>query len=543
MAFAAEFHMPGSYHFDGPSAANPVLSAGIFRPPVSPSASTYNLAKSTGSLYSDVSMSNNTPYPTAKRKRVSTRESTPVEWNMNMDGAGDAREEEFLAESGRQIRYTLAGQIDTPGSMPPGAGGGPLDDSMYSDVDYRRDLGSKRHREDPSSTAPRLSGLRYSTDGPGTPNSSGWSSFAFHAIGGVVGKVWEFCKTAPFRGFQAGEGRAYEAAWSPPTGAAHQRPIELQTRDSIDAQAIPGGFPRGESFETAGRVPEAETEAEPTLPPAARPAAKRRQVSENEELRRNWVIVDDPPTPSAKRYSTGGASRASTGGGRGSAARHRTSGYGTPGSAGGSSRRFNVPVSRLGGGATPHAMTKRTSLRISHAGSPSLSAREPASFAQPRSPVAFDPAAGAPTSRPQSIGPGANPFAVVGGAGSHLQSQQQTRIPSPVPSPGGGGHRRSHSAASAAASGFPARRGKLDVENIEASPRLSAEAKQLAHKKLAADKAAETKVDAFNARLLSMIRQGKEALGTTVEVYDDDDDDDNGGGVGGGGGGWEDEDD
>jgi hypothetical protein len=59
-------------------------------------------------------------------------------------------------------------------------------------------------------------------------------------------------------------------------------------------------------------------------------------------------------------------------------------------------------------------------------------------------------------------------------------------------------------------------------------------------------------VDAFNARLLSMIRQGREALGTKVEVEMDGDDDgdvgmgmDFGSGVGGAGvvgGGWEDDD-
>jgi len=77
---------------------------------------------------------------------------------------------------------------------------------------------------------------------------------------------------------------------------------------------------------------------------------------------------------------------------------------------------------------------------------------------------------------------------------------------------------------------------KIGPEVIEASPHLDAEAKQLAQKKLEADRDADAHIDAFNARLLSMIRQGKEALGTTVEVLDDDM---NGVDVGGG---WEDDD-
>ena len=70
----------------------------------------------------------------------------------------------------------------------------------------------------------------------------------------------------------------------------------------------------------------------------------------------------------------------------------------------------------------------------------------------------------------------------------------------------------------------------IDVNEIRASPRLDAEAKQLAQKKLAAERDTDLRVDAFNARLLSMIRQGKEALGTRVEVMED-----------AGGGGWEDD--
>jgi hypothetical protein len=59
---------------------------------------------------------------------------------------------------------------------------------------------------------------------------------------------------------------------------------------------------------------------------------------------------------------------------------------------------------------------------------------------------------------------------------------------------------------------------------------------------MAAERDADAKVDALNAQLLSMIRQGREALGTRVEVDMD------AGGMGmdlgrgnGGRGGWEDD--
>lgn len=53
------------------------------------------------------------------------------------------------------------------------------------------------------------------------------------------------------------------------------------------------------------------------------------------------------------------------------------------------------------------------------------------------------------------------------------------------------------------------------------SPRLDGEAKHLAKKKMAAERDADANIDAFNEKLLQMIRQGKEALGTKVEVLDD----------------------
>ena len=67
-------------------------------------------------------------------------------------------------------------------------------------------------------------------------------------------------------------------------------------------------------------------------------------------------------------------------------------------------------------------------------------------------------------------------------------------------------------------------------DGLKASPRLDGEAKHLAKKKMAAERDADANIDAFNEKLLQMIRQGKEALGTKVEVLDD---------RGGGSGIWE----
>jgi hypothetical protein len=54
------------------------------------------------------------------------------------------------------------------------------------------------------------------------------------------------------------------------------------------------------------------------------------------------------------------------------------------------------------------------------------------------------------------------------------------------------------------------------------SPRLDAKARSLAARRMKEEMEADSRISDFNARLRDMIRQGKEALGTTYEVESDD---------------------
>lgn len=210
-------------------------------------------------------------------------------------------------------------------------------------------------------------------------------------------------------------------------------------------------------------------------------------------------------------------------------------------------RRINVPVSRAGTSLSTHPRSNMASLRISHAGSPHITPREPASFAQPRSPIPRDSPSRIPVPAQlnqtpvQTITPNRFGFSHSTGTPASRPSSRQSRslLGPSIPSPTARSHRLSHGHTNASVAIPTARRtatGIIDVNDIQASPRLTAEAKELAQKKLAAERDADARVDAFNAHILDMIRQGKEALGTTVEVCDD------GGGVGNGGR-WEDDDD
>ncbi|KAI1331023.1 hypothetical protein F5Y16DRAFT_361954 [Xylariaceae sp. FL0255] len=492
MSSAFRFEIPGGGGATGASLSG--VHPGIYRPPVSPSlSSSMYLGRSTASVQSE-----NAPPAggTAKRKRLGTRESTPInEWAMATHSGGYSTNAitDDSYDSGRRVnererQYVLAGRLETPnGGAQAQRELSHIEDSIYSDVDYRRALGPKPPHINSESPAIR----------PVPVNT--WSSFAISTIGGVVGKVWEFCTSGAFRGFHAGGGRGYEMSTS---GAPQLPPRHHQISNF---EQYPRTLPRND-FDPLGRFPQSdhyEGETPESTPP---PAAKRRQISEqtpNDELRRNWVMVSEPAD--VKKQSL--ASHASP---RRPAPQPTTPSL---------NRRINKPVGRL---STPNYNRHHPS-RASDAGSRYSGDHEPASrasfasLASPRSPVM---AAFAPSripvpvqSRPQSP----STFSTT----TRLQ-QQAPRIASP--SPYVRGHRRSQSAisASSTAQGKKMKRRESLQEMPGNSPRLDAEARNLAAKRVKEEMETDIRMNDFNARLRDMIRQGQEALGTTIEVDMDD---------------------
>ncbi|KAI1758834.1 hypothetical protein GGR53DRAFT_198679 [Hypoxylon sp. FL1150] len=503
MSFGPQVVMPGAFHFEAPngdSLSN--VHPGIFRPPISPSASSsLYLTRSSGSLYSDAP----TPASNIKRKRYRPVESTPLnEWPINTIetgfGADYAPPEKFEDERQGGRRYVLAGQMITPNATTAANIKQAMEDSVYSDVDYRRrgDLGSEQpHIETESLYS------RYPITTPSLAAQPQQRTGILNKIGGVVGKVFQFCTAGVFRGFYAGGGKGYEMK-GPSTPSRQPSPSDqawcnehdVPTLPDFDACATPGGFPHNDYTPSPfGRgTPE-------STPP---PAAKRRHVNEprGDELR-NWVVVKEPVE---KARSQSRASLAPTG-----YASSQPSYQPVP------HRRINKPISRVNS-----PVARRQSSRISHAGSVTLSRQEPASFASPRS---------------RSPGP------------SYAQSYTPSRIPIPIPSrpqspnvsptrlayqssliaspsvPPKRGHRRNHSTTSAASVASGRVRRRNSVQDFEDnSPRLDAEAKNLAVKRLHEEMETDLRMNDFNARIRDMIRQGKEALGTTIEVEADEGD-------------------
>jgi hypothetical protein len=123
-------------------------------------------------------------------------------------------------------KYALAGGMDTPGVAASKAED-IAESEYFSDVGYRRELsddtklqGLLGEESRYQSFAPlefeRESNCRSRSRASSrkfTGQGEQWSRTALQVVGGVVGgvvgKVWEFCKTSAFRGFHAGGGKGY----------------------------------------------------------------------------------------------------------------------------------------------------------------------------------------------------------------------------------------------------------------------------------------------------------------------------------------------
>ncbi|KAI2618001.1 hypothetical protein GGS26DRAFT_575120, partial [Hypomontagnella submonticulosa] len=415
------------------------------------------------------------------------------------DGAYSEKFDMTRSNRGHERHYVLAGQIETPNGAPTTDIKDAMEESVYSDVDYRRALGP---RDSPAEAALRsINDAIMRSSPPRATQTNGWGSVALSTIGGVVGKVFAFCKAGVFRGFYAGGGRGYEIRTpprqqSPYNGQVWCNEHDVPTLPSFETNTAPIEIPYADN-----PPPYYEQGTPESTPP---PAAKRRHIGEGvsgDELRRNWVIVQEPalkPRPQSM------ASRAPTGN-----APQQQQPFPPV-----LRRRISRPVSR----ANTPGFARRQSSRISHAGTASLSHREPASFASPR---AQSPAAPYTPSRSRSRIPvPSRPQSPTDFSPVRI-SQQASFIPSPSVHPKRS-HRRNHSTLSAAsvASGRVKRRDSVQ-DLKDGSPRLDAEARNLAARRLQEEMETDMRMNDLNDRLRDMIRQGKEALGTRIDVEDD----------------------
>lgn len=457
MAFHSEFHMPGAFHEGG-------VHPGIFRAPHDgpPSAS------SSGYL---PSRPTNDDYATPKRKR------------FNHDVSGGRPE-------GKS--YTIAGRIDTPNGMI-SKEDDTMGDSMLSDGDYRKMLGTKRPRGGDvlESTEGATFNIPLSQQSQQQQTSSqGWGSFAVS----VVGKIWQFCRPGSFRGFHAGAGQGYDLQPSVDDVSMLQDDIDH------DPRQIPGRYPGAEWSEKENDVYINSRASTPTGP-----AVKRRQTTApKDDLGKNWVMVNDAGVTNSRAGTPEASRRAS----HVLSPRNRNS---TPSVTTG--RRISTPASR------------RMAQRQSMAATPTATRdqerpQSSASFASQRSPSPSPTKISTPQPQPVFSTP-----KTTNSARRHRASNSIAATPT---------HRRTHSNATPShrrttsnASMASGNRGSQKHDSFESSPRLNDEARRLAAKRKKADEYADYRVTGLNHTVMDLIRQGQEALATKVDVE---------------GNGWEDDD-
>ncbi|KAG6037599.1 hypothetical protein E4U40_004658 [Claviceps sp. LM458 group G5] len=491
MTLSSGFHMPGAFNADG------ILYQGLFRPPASSASSSAYLPPTRSSAETS----------TPKRKRVrddwrQTELATKIQNDSFLD-YDELNANTFLvtpvsrysAPNGRAC--TIAGQLGTPGCGL--ADSDVLGDSVFSDKDYRRALGSKRPRDSIDGESNSL----FSSSQHPYSQSSRWSSLALSTLGGVVGKVWEFCKAGAFKGFHAGGnkggGGGPEKRVSAPGGSMTDWPWHPNNDYDglVDHQHIPGHFPEGNCYNRGDVISDSKIGSGASTP--STPAAKRRQTAPMDELGRSWVMVQHQE----RVGESGGTRRARGMPPNKSPSRHRNQG---PSAVTG--RRISTPNQRrapgrpVAGAGTYRASPQPTSLypTISqHSAWDAPLSSSSASFASPR------------CASPMKLSSLASPMAASLGSPTPAMSRGHSRRRSNAGSQSKFTHKRTHSNASTASS-----RGTVD--DVDNSPRLTPEAKQLAARRYQEERDADVRIAAFNKQLQDMIRLGKEALGTRIEV-------------------------
>ncbi|ESZ89690.1 hypothetical protein SBOR_9926 [Sclerotinia borealis F-4128] len=297
--------MPGTFGLESPPPPMAGAKSNIYLPPSTPSAS------ATSSLYlldtrstASTDMLSGGGGTMVGRKRM--RDILPYEYGYERGNHQFDDGDSNLVAPGSPMpfvntKYRLAGGLDTPQADLQNRELGR--ESDYGDIKYRRELsdvketlemdGEGQLYRDENGRA-RIRGVPKGNEG------GGWIKPMVDVVGGVVGKVWDFCKMGAFRGFQAGGGTGYVFGSATPI-----EPVFMdETKDKMwedeksPGTPVPGGFSMGgmvENYMDRNYV----APQEETTPP--RPA-KRRQTSFTtqstpDEMSRNWVVVPPPQLP------------------------------------------------------------------------------------------------------------------------------------------------------------------------------------------------------------------------------------------------------
>lgn len=475
--------MPGSYFPDFDLSTRPSLQLTttrarppLFLPPTSPSASS-SLSKTGSSRYGG---SSNTDFVSRKRIRrndydsdltAPRKQSTPKS-ELDSQSAFTSGTCTPVAESPAAFvntRYRIAGGLDTPSAAWLDA------DERYAEdmkeLDYRPSrltLSAKRGSASyfPRTPAGATNIRQASHKRARSADQTGWGRVVVNLVGGVAGRVFNFCWNSAFRGFQAGGGQAYTMDFDTPAVVEQSTWMEVGEKDDVfnknyegqrrqSMTPVPGQFPEEGLISDYMSHPQAHQTDQPSTP-----------VPRGEEgastLRGSWVMVNDTDGVDERDRSSVVSANTNS--------RARTQ-Y---------QRRPNSRVPLNAAGNRPRLTPSRPSL----AATPGSHPKRPASYASPRS------------------SPGRS-------------DRRETHSSDAVSN----GHRRSQSSVASPRQATEFTAGQNYTTST--SPDVQRFEKKIRRKERKEDES----IQRLNKQLQDMIKEGKEALGTTIEIEDDEDED------------------
>ncbi len=383
--FSPHPQIPGSFVADKDQILPPKLDINvgpkshIFQPPRTPSASS-SLCLSRASPATETGDGSITTSRKRQRQEWSADEyATPYATTETTWSAVHSVNSSTTTTTGAMspapfvnTRYILAGGLDTPNIAAAAELEREDPRSSHFEARYRRqwsNLGSRqtcRHDDGyfpdtPTALSQERNGRSRLRASP-SRSREGWGKVVYSVVGGVAGKVWEFCRAGAFRGFYAGGGTGYHmrstCQYQQDVGSSWQVVDEKQTPSwpvTRSPTPLPGQFP------VEDYIPDYMSQ-DHTPPRAAKRIQREKGAG---DLRQSWVVVAPSVQPDSRETSP---------------SRLSTRKVPTASSAG---RKVAVSLKH---GKRPVLPASRPSM-VSHAGSPAMLSSRPASYASPRSPV------------------------------------------------------------------------------------------------------------------------------------------------------------
>lgn len=475
--------MPGSYFPDFDHSTSPSLHLTtanarppLFLPPTSPSA-TSSLSNANSTSLRIVS---NSDYLGRKRVRRNEHSLEPSRTprltrpckKVQSTPAQSSAIYKNVPESPAgfvNTRYFIAGGLDTPSAARLDAE--ERHEQDMRELDYRPNRTTFTAIQNSADHLPRTPavGDNYGYVGRKRAHSSdqpGWSKVVVNLVGDVAGKVFNFCWNSAFRGFQAGGGQAYRTDSDTPEVIDRSTWMEIGEKDDVfnkhyQAQHYHQLTPVPGQFPEEGFIDDYMSQ-----PQAYRASPLSTPVAcgkgGGSTLRGSWVLLNDQSGLDERDCHS------------------MLSPYNGPQTTSCHQRRTPLRPLPKAAGNRPRLAPSRPSL----AGSPGCNVNRPASFASPR------------------VSPGKS------------YSRETDSRPSRL-----AGHRRSRSSVASPQRGTDVeRRQSFNTPN---SPDVQRFEKKMRRKERKEDES----IQRLNRQLQDMIKEGKEALETRIEIEDDTDND------------------